>query len=132
MPVSRASPFEYAIVRVVPRVERGEMFNAGIVLHSRPRRFLEARVELDRAVLASLAPGCDPTEVLDHLEAIPRIAAGDPAAGPIARLSRPERFHWLVAPSSTIVQPSAVHTGLTDDPLATLDHLFATLVRGRS
>ena len=108
------------------------MFNAGIVLHSRPRRFLEARVELDRAVLASLAPGCDPAEVLDHLEAIPRIAAGDPAAGPIARLSRPERFHWLVAPSSTIVQPSAVHTGLTDDPLATLDHLFATLVRGRS
>ncbi len=132
MPVSRASPFEYAIVRVVPRVERGEMFNAGIVLHSRPRRFLEARVELDRAVLASLAPGCDPAEVLDHLEAIPRIAAGDPAAGPIARLSRPERFHWLVAPSSTIVQPSAVHTGLTDDPVATLDHLFATLVRDRS
>lgn len=131
MPESRRSPFEYAIVRVVPRVERGEMFNAGIVLHSRSRRFLDARVELDPAVLRALAPDCDPAEVLDHLEAIPRIAAGDPAAGPIARLSRPERFHWLVAPSSTIVQPSPVHTGLTDDPAATLDHLFETLVRDR-
>ena len=131
MPVARRSPFEYAIVRVVPRVERGEQFNAGIVLHSRPRRFLEAVVELDPAVLQALAPDCDPAEVLDHLEAIPRIAAGDPAAGPIARLSRPERFHWLVAPSSTVVQASPVHTGLTDDPGATLDHLFATLVRRR-
>ena len=124
MPDSRRSPFEYAIVRVVPRVERGEMFNAGIVLHSRPRRFLQARVELDREVLAALAPGCDPNDVLDHLEAIPRIAAGDLAAGPIARLSRSERFHWLVAPSSTIVQPSPVHTGLTDAPSDELDHLF--------
>ena len=131
MPDSRRSPFEYAIVRVVPRVERGEMFNAGIVLHSRPRRFLEARVELDQAVLRSLAPDCDPAEVLDHLEAVPRIAAADPSAGPIARLSRAERFHWLVAPSSTMVQPSPVHTGLTDDPSATLDHLFETLVRDR-
>ena len=131
MPESRRSPFEYAIVRVVPRVERGEMFNAGIVLHSRSRRFLDARVELDPAVLRALAPDCDPADVLDHLEAIPRIAAGDQAAGPIARLSRPERFHWLVAPSSTIVQPSPVHTGLTDDPAATLDHLFEALVRDR-
>jgi Protein of unknown function (DUF3037) len=131
VPAARRSPFEYAIVRVVPRVERGEQFNAGIVLHSRPRRFLEARVELDPAVLRALAPDCDPADVLDHLEAIPRIAAGDAAAGPIARLERAERFHWLVAPSSTIVQASAVHTGLTDDPAATLDHLFATLVRGR-
>ena len=132
MPAARPSPFEYAIVRVIPRVERGESMNAGIVLHSRPRRFLDARIELDDAVLAALAPDCDPAEVRAHLAAIPRIAAGDPAAGPIARLSRPERFHWLVAPSSTIVQPSAVHTGLTDDPVATLEHLFETLVRTRS
>lgn len=132
MPAARPSPFEYAIVRVIPRVERGESMNAGIVLHSRPRRFLDARVELDDAVLAALAPDCDPAEVRAHLAAILRIAAGDPAAGPIARLSRPERFHWLVAPSSTIVQPSAVHTGLTDDPVATLEHLFETLVRTRS
>ena len=131
MPAARPSPFEYAIVRVIARVERGESMNAGIVLHSRPRRFLDARIELDDAVLAALAPDCDPAEVRAHLAAIPRIAAGDPAAGPIARLSRPERFHWLVAPSSTIVQPSPVHTGLTDDPAATLEHLFETLVRGR-
>lgn len=131
MPGPRRSPFEYAIVRVVPRVERGELLNAGIVLHSRPRRYLAARIELDVAVLRALAPDCDPAEVLDHLEAIPRVAAGDPAAGPIARLSRPERFHWLVSPSSTIVQPSDVHTGLTDDPAATLEHLFATLVLDR-
>jgi Protein of unknown function (DUF3037) len=131
VPAARPSPFEYAIVRVIARVERGESMNAGIVLHSRPRRFLDARIELDDAVLAALAPDCDPAEVRAHLAAIPRIAAGDPAAGPIARLSRPERFHWLVAPSSTIVQPSPVHTGLTDDPAATLEHLFETLVRGR-
>jgi hypothetical protein len=126
------SPFEYAILRVVPREDRGEGFNAGIVLHSRPRRFLAARVELDAAVLEVLAPGCDPAIVQAQLDAIPRICAGDPAAGPIAGLSRPERFHWLVSPSSTMVQPSAVHTGLSDDPAATLEHLFATLVRGRA
>jgi hypothetical protein len=130
VPVGR-SPFEYAILRVVPREDRGEALNAGIVLHSRPRRFLAARVELDVDLLRALAPGCDPAVVRAQLETIPRICAGDPAAGPIAGLSRPERFHWLVAPSSTMVQPSAVHTGLTDDPAATLEHLFASLVRGR-
>ena len=125
------SPFEYAILRVVPREDRGEALNAGIVLHSRPRRFLAARVELDVDLLRALAPGYDPAVVGAQLDTFPRICAGDPAAGPIARLSRPERFHWLVSPSSTMVQPSAVHTGLTDDPAATLEHLFVTLVRGR-
>jgi hypothetical protein len=128
VPASR-KPFEYAIVRVVPRVERGEAFNAGIVLMSRPHRYLGARVELDASVLTALAPDCDPQNVLAHLEAIERIAGGDAAAGPIAALSMAERFHWLVAPSSTIIQPSEVHTGLTDDPAATLDHLFRTLVQ---
>ena len=123
------SPFEYAIVRVVPRVERGEAFNAGIVLMSRARRFLGARVELDPDLLASMWSDCDPEIVRDHLEAIVRIADGDTAAGPIAALPAPERFHWLVSPSSTIIQPSAVHTGLTADPAATLEHLFRTLVR---
>jgi hypothetical protein len=122
-------PFEYAIVRVVPRVERGEAVNAGIVLMCRPRRFLGARVELDERVLVAMAPDCDPEIVRDHLEAIVRIADGDPAAGPIAALSLPERFHWLVSPSSTIIQPSPVHTGLTADPAATLEHLVRTLVR---
>jgi Protein of unknown function (DUF3037) len=131
MPAGR-SPFEYAILRVVPREDRGEALNAGIVLHSRPRRFLAARIELDVEVLRVLAPGCDPDVVRAQLETVPRICAGDPSAGPIAALSRPERFHWLVSPSSTMVQPSAVHTGLTDDPAATIEHLFATLVRGRA
>jgi hypothetical protein len=127
-PVAR-SPFEYAIVRVIPRVERGEAFNAGIVLMSRARRYLGARVELDAGILAAIAPDCDPGIVRDHLASIVGIADGDPTAGPIALLSAPERFHWLVSPSSTIIQPSPVHTGLTADPAATIEHLFRTLVR---
>jgi Protein of unknown function (DUF3037) len=121
-------PFEYAIVRVVPRVERGEGFNAGIVMLSRPHRFLGARTRLDVALLYAMAPECDADVVRAHLDGIDRIAAGDPTAGPIAALSAPERFHWLVSPASTIIQPSPVHTGLTADPAETLDHLFRTLV----
>jgi hypothetical protein len=124
-------PYEYAIVIVVPRIERGERFNAGIVLHSRPHRFLAARTHLDEKLLRALAPECEPDVVRSHLDAIVRIAAGDPTAGPIARMSSAERFHWLVAPSSTIVQPSEVHTGITADPAAELEHLFRTLVTAR-
>jgi hypothetical protein len=127
-PESALQPFAYAIVRVVPRVERGESLNAGIVLLCRPRRFLGARVALDEARLRALDPACDPADVRDHLAVVEQIAAGDPAGGPIAALSQPERYHWLVAPSSTIIQPSEAHTGLTADPAATLEHLFATLV----
>lgn len=121
-------PFAYAIVRVVPRVERGESMNAGIVLLCRPRRFLGARLALDEARLRALDPACDPAEVRAHLAVVERIAAGDPAGGPIAALSQAERFHWLVSPSSTIIQPSESHTGLTDDPAATLERMFETLV----
>ena len=121
--------FQYAILRVIPRVERGEALNAGVVLFSRRHRFLAARTELDGAALAALSPGCDPAEVRAHLETLERVAAGDAAGGPIAALEPSERFHWLTAPSSTIVQPSPVHTGLTADPAAELDHLFATLVK---
>lgn len=123
-----ADPFQYAIVRVVPHVDRGECFNAGVILLCRPRRFLGSRTALDESRLAALAPATDPGLVRDHLAAIDRIVAGDPDAGAIARLSQAERFHWLVAPSSTIIQPSAVHTGLSDDPAAELDHLFRRLV----
>jgi hypothetical protein len=122
------SVFQYAIIRVVPRVERGESLNVGIVLLCRPRRFLGARIRLDERRLAALAPDLDPGTVRPHLDAIERIAAGDHAAGPIASLDLAERFHWLVAPASTIIQPSDVHTGLCDDPVAELDHLVATLV----
>jgi Protein of unknown function (DUF3037) len=123
------SPFQYAIVRVVPRVERGECVNAGVVLFCRPRRYLEARVELDEARLRALAPDADLDAVHAHLDALRRIAAGDAAAGAIAALPASERFHWLVAPSSTMIQCSPVHTGLTDDPEEELERLLAQLVR---
>ena len=122
------SPFQYAIVRVVPRIERGECFNAGIVLLCRPRRFLGACTSLDERRLVAIAPGLDPAVVRPHLAAIERLADGDASAGPIAGLTIAERFHWLVAPSSTIIQPSEVHTGLSADPRAELDHLFELLV----
>lgn len=128
MPEPRRSQFQYAIVRVVPDVERGECLNAGVVLLCRPRRFLAARVGLDQAKLHALAPDADPAAILPHLAAIERIAAGDTAAGPMARLGQGERFHWLVAPSSTVIQASEVHTGLCDDPRVELDHLFERLV----
>ena len=121
-------PFQYAVVRVVPRVERGECFNAGVILFCRPRRFLAARVWLDERRLAALAPETDPDTVRAHLDAIAAVATGDAAGGPIARLDRPERFHWLVAPSSTIIQASDVHTGMCTDPATELDHLFEALV----
>jgi DUF3037 family protein len=123
-----SSPFQYTIVRIVPRVERGETVNAGIVLLCRPRRYLGARVVLPRERLEAIAPGVDPHVIAPHLDAVARIARGDPEAGPIARLPAAERFHWLSAPSSTVIQPSPVHTGLTDDPAGELDRLFRALV----
>jgi hypothetical protein len=124
----RRSPFQYAALRVVPRVERGEAVNAGVVLFCRPLRFLGARTHLDEALLAALAPGCDATDVNAQLETIEHIAHGEPAGGPIAAMPQSERFHWLVAPASTIVQPGPVHTGLTSDPAAELLKLFEKLV----
>jgi DUF3037 family protein len=128
VPEPPRNAFQYALVRVLPRVERGECLNVGVILLCRPRRFLGARISLDEVRLAALAPDLDPATIRPHLDAIERIAAGDPAAGPMARLGQAERFHWLVAPSSTIIQPSAVHSGLCDDPAAELAHLVATLV----
>ena len=127
MPDAR-SPFQYAALRIVPRVERGEAVNAGVVLFCRPLRFLGARTQLDEALLDALSPNCDPAAVREQLRVMELIAAGDAAGGPIAALPASERFHWLVAPASTIVQPGPVHTGLTADPAGELDHLFAKLV----
>jgi hypothetical protein len=121
-------PFQYAIVRIVPRIERGEFINAGVVLFCRQRRFLEARTTLDEARLAALAGECDPTEVRSQLETVEAVAAGDASGGAVAAMPQSERFHWLTAPASTIVQPSPVHTGLTGDPAAELERLFAALV----
>jgi hypothetical protein len=121
-------PFQYAIVRIVPRVERGEAVNAGVVLFCRPRRFLGVRTQLDERLLAALSPGCDAAELRAQLDTLVAVAEGRPEGGRVAGLDQSERFHWLTAPSSTVVQPSAVHTGLTADPERELEHLFATLV----
>jgi hypothetical protein len=112
------SSFDYATIRVVPRVERQEFINAGVVVFCLERKFLAARIHLDEARLKALWPGTDVELVREHLAAISRICAGDESAGPIAKLSQRERFHWLISPRSTIIQPSPVHTGLcesTDD-----------------
>jgi hypothetical protein len=129
VPDEPRSPYQYAIVRVVPHVERGECINAGVVLLCRSRAYIGSATWLDEARLRAIAPDADPTTIRPHLDAIDRIARGDAAGGPIARLSIAERFHWLVSPASTIIQPSPVHTGLTDDPAAELERLVDALVR---
>ena len=123
------SPFDYAMVRVVPRVEREEFINVGVILFCRTRRFLQARIALNRSRLANFYPWGDLDEVERHLVIIPQICAGAPEAGPIGQLSLAERFHWLVAPRSTMIQTSPVHTGLCTDPAAILNHLFETMVQ---
>ena len=128
MPAPVRSPYQYAVLRVVPSIERGECINAGVVLLCRARRFLAARTALHEALLAALAPGLDRGDVHAHLAAIERVAAGDGTAGPIAALTPAERFHWLTAPSSTIIQPGPVHTGLCDNPAEELERLFRELV----
>lgn len=129
--MSDPRPFEYAVLRVVPRVERGESINVGVVVIARPARFLAAKVELDDARLAALAPwmtSAQRTEIAETLALIPRICAGDPDAGPIARLSLTERWHWIVAPSSSMIQAGPVHTGVCATPEAMLERVFAEQV----
>lgn len=123
-----SSPFSYLILRVVPSVERGECVNVGVVLFCRQRGFLGARVAVEPVRLRALAPGVPVDEVTAHLEGLVRVADGAEGAGSIAALPQSERFGWLAAPSSTIVQPSEVHTGLCTDPAETLQALFARLV----
>ena len=115
--------FDYAILRVVPRVERQEFINAAVIAYCPEKRYLDARVHLDTARLIALWPEADIDLIRDHLSAIPRICAGDPAAGPIARLSQRERFHWVISPRSTIIQPSPAHTGVCDETDQILDRL---------
>jgi hypothetical protein len=126
---SALSAYDYAIVRVVPRVERAEFVNAGVILSCPARDFLAARIALEEARLLALDPTVDLDAVRAHLASIPVICAGGAAAGPIGALTPRERFHWLVAPRSTIIQTSAVHTGRCTDPQATLEHLLDTMVR---
>jgi hypothetical protein len=121
--------YDYAIVRVVPRVERGEFVNAGIILSCDVERVLQASIELDEAALLALHAGVDLEVVRSTLATIPAICVGGADAGAIGKLSARERFHWLVSPKSTIVQTSPVHTGQCSDLPAALEHLMDRMVR---
>jgi len=121
--------YDYAIVRVVPRVDRGEFVNAGIILSCDVERILQASIELDEAVLLALDAGVDLDLVRSSLAAIPAICAGGADAGALGQLSARERFHWLVSPKSTIVQTSPVHTGQCHDLGTVIDHLMDKMVR---
>jgi Protein of unknown function (DUF3037) len=121
--------YDYAVVRVVPRVERGEFVNTGIILSCDVERILLASIELDEKALLAIDACVDLDLVRSVLESIPAICAGGEAAGDLGRMSARERFHWLVAPRSTIVQTSPVHTGQCSDPTAALEHLMRTMVR---
>ena len=121
--------YDYALIRIVPRVERGEQINVGVILSCTDSEVLECRIELDEARVRALAPDIDMDAVREGLAIIPRVCAGGPAAGPIGELNARGRFRWLVSPRSTIIQASAVHTGRTSDPAATLEHLMKTMVR---
>ena len=119
--------FDYAIVRIVPYVEREEFVNFGVILFCRTRRFVAARVEINEARVTALAPEFDLERAKESLEIIPRICAGNDS--PIGQLEQAERFHWLVTPRSTSIQVSPVHTGICTDPEKALNHLMDTMVR---
>lgn len=120
--------FDYVIVQVVPRVDRDERLNAGVILFCPAAGYLGCRIALDERRLRALAPDLDLAGLAAQLDAIEAVVAGDAGAGPIASLPPSERFHWLSAPRSTVVQPTAPHAGLCDDPTVALDHLFKTAV----
>jgi hypothetical protein len=123
------SAFSYAVLRVVPDIEREEFVNVGLLLFDRERRFLLARTSYDEAALDALQSGCDHAAIRRQLELIGQIAAATAATGPFDTMSQSERFHWLTTPRSTVVQPGPIHGGTSDDPQATFDHLFGVLVR---
>src|SRR6516162_2804643 len=130
--IARLAPasFDYAILRVVPRVEREEFINAGVVVLCLEKRYLDARILLNEERLRALWPEADVELVRQHLDAIPRICIGDESAGPIAKLSQRERFHWLTSPRSTIIQPSPVHTGVCEDTTGILERLATQFLTG--
>jgi len=121
-------PFAYSILRLVPCIERGELLNVGLCLYCRQHDFLELRTHLDEERLKAIAPDIDTAAVAERLETIAAVIAGDQAAGALAGMPQSERFGWLAAPSSTMIQASDVHTGLTADPAAELERLFSSLV----
>ena len=124
--------YDYAIIRVVPRVERGEQINVGVILSCTDADFLDAKVEVDEDVVRAVDPSIDLEAMRANLATIPLVCRGGAEAGPIGELPARGRFRWLVSPRSTVIQPSAVHTGRTSDPAACLEHLMDTLVRRSS
>ena len=124
--------YDYAIVRIVPRVERGERMNVGVILSCADVEFLQARIELDTERLLALDRSLDLDAIRAGLAAIPAVCAGGPAAGPIGALPQRGRFRWLVSPRSTVIQTSPVHTGRTSDPAGALERLLDTMVRHRT
>jgi hypothetical protein len=121
--------YDYAIIRVVPKVEREEFVNVGVIVSCQSRAFLEARIELEESRLMVVDPTLDVETIRTHLASILTVCAGGEPAGPIGQLSQRERFRWLVAPRSTIIQTSPVHTGCCKDLTAVLEHLLDTMVR---
>jgi hypothetical protein len=121
--------YDYAVIRVVPRVDREEFLNVGVIISCPAKDFLEARIELDEARLLAFDPTLDVEAIRTNLASIPRICAGGPDAGPIGQLSQRERFHWLVAPRSTIIQTSRAHTGRCTDPDPVAERLLDRMVR---
>jgi len=121
-------PYDYAIVRVVPRVDRGEFINVGVFVHCPTQSYLGCRIALDRSRLLALAPSADVESIAAHLAGLEAVCRGDADAGPVAQLAQGERFHWLVHPRSAVLQTSAVHGGASGDLVATLASLFASLV----
>jgi hypothetical protein len=120
--------YDYAVVRVVPKVDREEFINAGVILSCPDLSFLEARIKLDESRLLALDANIDLELVIKHLAAIPIICRGGDGAGSIGQLPQRQRFHWLVAPRSTVIQTSPVHTGRCNDPAAALQRLVVTMV----
>ena len=121
--------FDYAVVRVVPRVDRGEFVNAGVILFCPTAGYLDARIELDEQRLKTLAPSIDIDVVRNYLEAIPKVCAGGGEDGSFGSLPQRARFHWLVAPRSTVIQTSEVHSGVHENPAVALQGLFEKLVK---
>ena len=121
--------FDYAVIRVVPRVEREEFINVGVILSCPARKFLDARIELDAPRLKVFAPTLEQDAIQSYLSAIPKICAGDEASGEIGRLPQRARFYWLTAQRSTVIQSSPVHTGFCADAREMLEHLFDKMVR---
>lgn len=123
-----AAPFQYAVIRIVPHQARGEFINAGVILYCADPRFLQARISFDPKRLRALDPEAEIAQAEKHLAAIPKICAGGMDAGELGKLSAAERFRWLTAPRNTLIQTSPVHTGLTENPEKTLQHLLESLV----